>query len=76
MMFELPEDYVPTPQQAHALGLLTAWETMKLLDLKVDKFADEVNAGRLEVTARCNNAPCFSLEAIDAYKRSRHAQAS
>jgi len=75
-MFELPEDYVPTPQQAHALGLLTAWETMTLLDLRIDKFADEVNARRLEVAARCNNTPCFSLQAIDAYKRTRHAQAS
>ena len=75
-MLELPDDYVPTPQQAHAAGLLTAWETMKLLDLQIDTFADEVNAGRLEVAARFNNAPCFSLEAIDAYKRSRHARAS
>ena len=49
---------------------------MKLLDLPIDTFADEVNAGRLEVAARFNNAPCFSLEAIDAYKRSRHAQPS
>jgi hypothetical protein len=75
-MLEVPEDYVPTSQQAHALGLLTAWETMKLLDLRIDKFADEVNAGRIEIAARCNNAPCFSLEAIDAYRRSGHAQAS
>ena len=75
-MLDLPEDYVPTGQQAHAVGLLTAWETMKLLDLPIDTFADEVNAGRLEVAARFNNAPCFSLEAIDGYKRNRHAQAS
>ena len=75
-MLELPEDYVPTRQQAHASGLLTAWETMKLLDLPIDTFADELNAGRLGVAARFNNAPCFSLEAIDSHKRIRHAEAS
>jgi hypothetical protein len=75
MMIEVPEDYVPTPDQAHALGLLTAWETMKLLDLGIAEFAEEVNRGRIEVAARCNNSPCFSLQAIDAYKRTRHAQA-
>ena len=45
-----------------------------LLDLRIDEFADEVNRGRIEVAARCNNTPCFSLQAIDAYKRIGHAQ--
>jgi hypothetical protein len=74
--FKVPEDYVPTDEQAHALGLLTTLETMKLLDLGIAEFADEVNRGRIEVAARCNNTPCFSLQAIDAYKRIRHSQAS
>ncbi len=76
MMLEVPEDYVPTTQQAHALGLLTTWETMKLLDLSIAELAEEVGAGRIEVATRCNRTPCFSLQAIDDYKRSRHAQAS
>jgi hypothetical protein len=29
--------------------------------------------GRIEITARCNNLPCVSLQAIDAYRRSRVA---
>jgi hypothetical protein len=76
MMIEVPEDYVPTPQQAHAQGLLTTWEAMKVLDLGIAELDEEVRTGRIEVTARCNKTPCFSLQAIDAYKRTRHAQAS
>jgi hypothetical protein len=49
---------------------------MKLLDLGIAELAEEVRSGRIEVTARCNKTPCFSLQAIDAYKRTRHAQAS
>jgi hypothetical protein len=51
-------------------------EAAKLLDMLMPDLAMEAGAGRIEITARCNNLPCFSLQAIDAYKRNRTAQAS
>jgi len=74
--FEVPVDFVPAHEQAHAQGLLMIDEAAKLLDMLIPHLAQEASAGRIEVTARCNNLPCFSLQALDAYKRSRTAQAS
>jgi hypothetical protein len=75
-MLELPDDYVPTPEQAHAAGLLTMWDAAKLLDMGVVDLAQEVGAGRIEITARFNNMPCFSLRAVDDYRLGRNARAS
>lgn len=72
-MPEVPEDYVSAATQAHAQGLLVIWEAAKLLDMKILELVDEWRAGRIEPSARCNNLPCFSLQAIDAYRRSRVA---
>jgi hypothetical protein len=73
---EVPEDYVPTDTQAHALSLLTIWEAAKLLDMRIPDLALEAGAGHIDIAARCNNVPCFSLPAIDAYRRRRHPRAS
>ena len=73
---EVPPDFVPAHEQAHAQGLLMIDEAAKLLDMLIPHLAMEAAAGRIEITARCNNLPCFSLQAIDAYRRSRRAQAS
>jgi proline racemase len=75
-MLEVPEDYLPTHTQAHALGLLTIVEAAKLLDMLIPHLAMEAGAGHIEIAARCNNIPCFSIQAIDAYKQSRAARAS
>jgi hypothetical protein len=72
-MIEVPKDYVPTDEQAHALGLLTTWETMKLLDPGIADLAELVDSGPIEVAARCNKTSCFSLQALDAISQSRHA---
>jgi hypothetical protein len=74
--FEVPEDFVPAFAQAHSQGLLMINEAAKLLDMQIPDLALEAHDGHIEITARCNNLPCFSLQAIDAYKRSRHAEAS
>lgn len=76
MKFQVPEGYVPASQQAHAQGLLVIWEAAKLLDMDVLDLVDEWAAGRIEMAARCNNLPCFTLQAIDAYRRNRAARAS
>ncbi|MGH9042148.1 MAG: hypothetical protein ACRDZ3_18170 [Acidimicrobiia bacterium] len=67
------EGYVSAEAQAHAQGLLVIWEAAKLLDMRVLDLAEDMAAGRIEPAARCNNLPCFSLQAIDAYRRSRVA---
>ena len=72
-MHEAPDGYVPAQAQAHTQGLLLIWEAAKLLEIPILDLVDEMAAGRIEVTARCNNLPCFSLEAIDAYRRRRVA---
>ena len=72
-MRETPRGYVSAETQAHAQGLVVIWEAAKLLDMRVPDLADEMAAGRIELAARCNNLPCFSLQAIDAYRRSRVA---
>jgi hypothetical protein len=74
--FQLPADYVPTAEQAHAQGLLTVYEAAKLLDILVLDLVDEARAGKIEITARFNKVPCFSLQAIDAFRHQRHAKAS
>ena len=74
--FQLPAGYVPTGEQAHAQGLLTIYEAAKLLDMSVVALAQDTGAGGIEVTARFNNIPCFNIQAIDAYRLRRHAQAS
>jgi hypothetical protein len=73
MMAEAPDGYVPATTQAHAQGLLVVWEAAKLLDMRIIDLVQEMAAGRIEITARCNNLPCVSLQAIDAYRRSRVA---
>jgi hypothetical protein len=74
--FRAPEDFVPAHKQAHAQGLLMIHEAAKLLDMLIPDLAMEAGAGRIEITARFNNLPCFSLQAIDAYRHRRAAQAS
>ena len=74
--FQLPEDFVPAFTQAHSRGLLMINEAAKLLEMEILDLAIEAHEGHIEIAARCNNLPCFSLQAIDTYKRSRHAQAS
>ena len=74
--FQVPEDYVPAEEQAHAQGLLMIWEAAKLLDMLILDLAQEAARGRIEITARSNNLPCFSLQAIDGYRQSRSARAS
>ena len=74
--FQVPDDYVSAFEQARAQGLLMIDEAAKLLDMLMPDLIMEAGAGRIEITARCNNLPCFSLQAIDAYKQSRIAQAS
>ena len=76
MIPKAPEDYVPATEKAHTQGLLVIWEAAKLLDMDILDLVDAWGAGDIEIAARCNNLPCFSLPAIDAYRRSRHAQAS
>jgi hypothetical protein len=68
-----PEGYVSATEQAHAQGLLVVWEAAKLLDMRIIDLVQEMAAGRLEITGRCNNLPCVSLQAIDAYRRRRVA---
>lgn len=70
-VIEVPEDYVPTDTQAHALNLLAIWEAAKLLDMRIPDLALEASAGQIDIAARCNNLPCFSLPAIDAYRQRR-----
>lgn len=74
--FKLPDNYVSAHEQARAQGLLMLDEAAKLLDMLMPDLIMEAGAGRIEITARCNNLPCFSLQAIDAYKEHRTAQAS
>jgi hypothetical protein len=74
--FQLPADYVPTAEQAHAQGLLTVYEAAKLLDMFVLDLVDEARDGRMEITARFNKVPCFSLQAIDDFRLRRRARAS
>ena len=74
--FQVPEDFVPAQEQAHAQGLLMIHEAAKLLDMKILDLVDEWRVGRIEIAARCNNLPCFSLQAIDDYRRLRTARAS
>ena len=76
MNFQVPEGYVPASHQAHAQGLLVIWEAAKLLDMRVLDLVDEWAAGHIQMAARCNNLPCFTLQAIDAYRQSRAARAS
>jgi len=54
-------------------GLVVIWEAAKLLDMRVLDLADEMAAGGIELAACCNNLPCFSLQAIDTYRRSQVA---
>ena len=75
MMRKAPEGFVPAQEQAHAQGFLIIWEAAKLLDMDILDLVDEWRAGHIEIAARCNNLPCFSLPAIDAYRK-RQAQAS
>ena len=72
----VPEDYIPTDRQAHALNLLAIWEAAKLLDMRIPDLALEAGAGHIDIAARCNNLPCFSLPAVDAYRKRRKVQAS
>jgi hypothetical protein len=74
--YQLPADYVPTSQQAHAQGLLTVYEAAKLLDVRVLDLVDEARDGHIEITARFNRVPCFSIQAIDDYRLRRRARAS
>lgn len=74
--FQLPADYVPTAEQAHAQGLLTVYEAAKLLNTPILDLVDEARDGRIEITARFNKVPCFSLKAIDDYRLHRRARAS
>ena len=74
--FQLPADYVPTAEQAHARDLLTVYEAAKLLDMLILDLVDEARDGHIEVTARFNKVPCFSIQAIDDYRLRRRAQAS
>ena len=74
--FQLPADYVPTAEQAHPHGLLTIYEAAKLLDMSVVDLAQDTGGSGIEVTARFNNVPCFSIQAIDDYRLRRHARAS
>jgi hypothetical protein len=73
---QVPPGYVSAREQARAQGLLMIDEAAKLLDMLMPDLLTEAGAGRIEITARCNNLPCFSLRAIDAYKRARTDQAS
>ena len=75
-MRKAPEGFVPAEEQAHAQGLLVIWEAAKLLDIDILELVDEWRAGRIEIAARCNNLPCLSLRAIDAYRQGRAARAS
>ncbi len=72
-MREAPRGYVSAETQAHGQGLVVIWEAAKLLDMRVLDLADEMAAGRIELAARCNNLPCFSLQAIDTCRRSQVA---
>lgn len=74
--FKVPNDYVPTDTKAHAQNLLAIWEAANLLDMTIPDLALDAGAGHIEVAARCNNLPCFSLPAIDAYRKRRNVQAS
>jgi hypothetical protein len=74
--FQIPADYVPTRVQAHAQGLLTILDAAKLLDMSVVDLAQDVGGDGIEVTARFNNMPCFSIQSIDDYRLRRHARAS
>ena len=74
--FQLPADYVPTAEQAHAQGLLTVYEAAKLLDIPVLDLVDEARGGRIEITAKFNKVPCFSLQAIDDFRLRRRARVS
>jgi hypothetical protein len=76
MSFQVPEDYVPASHQAHVQGLLVIWEAAKLLDMSVLDLVDDWAAGQIEMATRCNNLPCFTLQAIDAYRQNRAARAS
>ena len=75
-MISVPDDYVPTDTQAHALNLLAIWEAAKLLDMSIPNLALEAGAGQIDIAARYNGLPCFSLPAIDAYRKRRKAHAS
>jgi hypothetical protein len=62
-------DFVPAIVQAHARGLLMFDEAAKLLDIPmIPDLIDAVSSGEIECE-RINNLPCFSLAAIDAYRR-------
>jgi hypothetical protein len=74
--FEVPPDYVSAHEQARAQGLLMIDEAAKLLNMLMPDLILEAGSGRIEITARCNNLPCFSLEAIDAYRQHQSPQAS
>lgn len=71
--FQLPADYVSTAEQAHAQDLLTVYEAAKLLDMRILDLVDEAGEGNIEITARFNKVPCFSIRAVAAYKKSRRA---
>jgi hypothetical protein len=71
--FQLPADYVSTAEQARAQGVLTVYEAAKLLDMLVLDLVDEARAGGIEITARFNKVPCFSIQAVDADKNRRNA---
>ena len=70
------EEFVPAEEQAHAQGLLVIWEAAKLLDMDILDLVDAWRDGHIEIAARCNNLPCFSLQAIDVYRQRRSPQAS
>ena len=74
--FQVPPDYVSAREQAHAQGLLMIDEAAKLLDMLMPDLIMEAGAGRIEIAARFNNLPCFSLQSIDAYNQRPTAQAS
>lgn len=73
--FQVPADYVSTTEQAHAQGLLTIYEAAKLLDMLIPDLAQETGPGGIEVTARFNNIPAFSIQAVADYRRRRYARA-
>ena len=68
---QVPDDYVSARQQAHAQGVLMLDEAAKLLDMLMPDLIMEAGAGAIDITTRCNNLPCFSLQAIDAYRKQR-----
>lgn len=75
-MAQATEEFVPATIQAHAQGLLLVWEAAKLLDMRIIDLVQEMAAGRMEITARFNNLPCVSLQAIDGYRERRDPRAS